>query len=181
MSAFPAFKFSAVGLAPCRDIGADVKFSACRGFSTSRNTGQARALLPSAHRRRLEPGRAGSCSAQREATVALEARGSERASLSYRRRARPPGIFMPGTRRLKDNDGQPCWPLGSPGIIQRWREREVVSVPQGVASFAPPRTTPNPSVNRRANGRPPGPRGAVVYPAPRGPGVLPLSPGYLKR
>ena len=35
---------------------------------------------------------------------------------------------------------------------------------------------PNPSLKRSANGRPPGPRGAVVYPAPRGPGALPLSP-----
>jgi hypothetical protein len=35
---------------------------------------------------------------------------------------------------------------------------------------------PNPSLKRSANGRPPGPRGAVAYPAPRGPGVLPSSP-----
>ena len=36
--------------------------------------------------------------------------------------------------------------------------------------------TPNPSFKRSATGKPPGPRSAVVYPAPRGPGVLPLSP-----
>ncbi len=35
---------------------------------------------------------------------------------------------------------------------------------------------PNPSLKRSANGRPPGPCGAVGYPAPHGPGVLPLSP-----
>ena len=35
---------------------------------------------------------------------------------------------------------------------------------------------PNPSFKRSVNGRPPGPRGTVVYPAPRGPGVLPSSP-----
>ena len=35
---------------------------------------------------------------------------------------------------------------------------------------------PNPSFKRSANGRPPGPRGTVVYPTPRGPGVLPSSP-----
>ena len=35
---------------------------------------------------------------------------------------------------------------------------------------------PNPSFKRSATGKPPGPRSAVVYPAPRGPGVLPLSP-----
>ena len=35
---------------------------------------------------------------------------------------------------------------------------------------------PNTSLKRSANGRPPGPRGAVVYSAPRGPGVLPPSP-----
>lgn len=35
---------------------------------------------------------------------------------------------------------------------------------------------PNPSLKRRAIGRPPGPRGRTVYHRPRGPGVLPLSP-----
>ena len=35
---------------------------------------------------------------------------------------------------------------------------------------------PNPSLKRSANGRPPGPRGAVNYSAPRGPGVLPSAP-----
>ena len=40
----------------------------------------------------------------------------------------------------------------------------------------PARATPNPSFKRSPNGRPPGPRGAVVYPAPRGPGVLPSVP-----
>ena len=38
------------------------------------------------------------------------------------------------------------------------------------------KATPNTSLKRSANGRPPGPRGAVAYPAPRGPGVLPPSP-----
>jgi hypothetical protein len=37
------------------------------------------------------------------------------------------------------------------------------------------RVLPNPSLKRTANGGPPGPRGAVVYPAPRGPGVPPSS------
>ena len=36
--------------------------------------------------------------------------------------------------------------------------------------------TPNPSFKRRATGKPPGPRAAVVYPASCGPGVSPLSP-----
>ena len=40
---------------------------------------------------------------------------------------------------------------------------------------------PNPSVKRSAIGRPPSPRSAVVYPALRGLGVLPLSPAYLER
>jgi hypothetical protein len=35
---------------------------------------------------------------------------------------------------------------------------------------------PNPSLKRSANGRPPGPRDAFSYHAPRGPGVLPLAP-----
>ena len=43
------------------------------------------------------------------------------------------------------------------------------------------RAGPNPSLKRSANGRPPGPRGAVGYSAPHGPGVLPLSPAYLER
>ncbi len=41
--------------------------------------------------------------------------------------------------------------------------------------------TPNHSLKRSANGRPPGPRAAFVYHAPLGPGVLPSSPAYLKR
>ena len=48
-----------------------------------------------------------------------------------------------------------------------------------VALHGPSR--PNPSVNARPNGRPPGPRGALVYPAPRGPGALPSVPRYLER
>ena len=36
---------------------------------------------------------------------------------------------------------------------------------------------PNRSFNRSANGWPPGPRGASVHHAPRGPGVHPPSPG----
>ena len=40
---------------------------------------------------------------------------------------------------------------------------------------------PNPSLKRSANGGPPGPRGRVVYHRPRGPGVPPSSPAYLKR
>ena len=39
----------------------------------------------------------------------------------------------------------------------------------------------NPSVNRRANGIAPGPRGGVGYHPPHGPGAIPSSPGYLKR
>ena len=40
---------------------------------------------------------------------------------------------------------------------------------------------PNPSVKRRANGKSPGPRAAVVYPASRGPGASPPAPAYLER
>ena len=52
---------------------------------------------------------------------------------------------------------------------------------EGCRTFGGERVWPNPSVKRSANGRPPGPRAAVVYPASRGPGVLPLSPAYLER
>lgn len=34
----------------------------------------------------------------------------------------------------------------------------------------------NPSLKRSANDKPPGPRGALGYPAPHGPGGLPSSP-----
>ena len=46
----------------------------------------------------------------------------------------------------------------------------------GIAGRRQRKVRPNTSLKRSANGRPPGPRGAVVYPAPRGPGVLPPSP-----
>ena len=53
--------------------------------------------------------------------------------------------------------------------------------PEGCRTFGGEKVGPNPSVKRSAIGRPPGPRAAVVYPASRGPGVLPLSPAYLQR
>ncbi len=40
---------------------------------------------------------------------------------------------------------------------------------------------PNPSVNRSANGRPPGPVCGPLHSPQPGPGVLPSSPGYLQR
>jgi len=40
---------------------------------------------------------------------------------------------------------------------------------------------PNPSVNARPSGGPPGPRCRVVHHRPRGPGVPPLVPRYLER
>jgi hypothetical protein len=43
----------------------------------------------------------------------------------------------------------------------------------GIACGRQRKVRPNPSLKRSANGRPPGPRGAMAYPAPRGPGVLP--------
>jgi hypothetical protein len=46
----------------------------------------------------------------------------------------------------------------------------------GIAGGFRCKVRPNTSLKRSANGRPPGPRGAVAYPAPRGPGVLPSSP-----
>ena len=54
--------------------------------------------------------------------------------------------------------------------------RRVMPLAQGTSALRP-----NPSVNARPNGRPPGPRCALVYPAPRGPGVLPSGPRYLER
>jgi hypothetical protein len=52
----------------------------------------------------------------------------------------------------------------------------------GCSTCPAPPLLPNPSVNRRANGRPPSPGWwySVHFHQP-GPGVLPLSPGYLER
>ena len=44
-----------------------------------------------------------------------------------------------------------------------------------------PRATPNPSVEARPNGGPPGPPSGVVYHPPVGPGVPPLGPPHLER
>ena len=175
MSALAAFKSAAVGIDLGRGIGAAIKFSACRRSVPSRNTRQAGALGPSAHGRRLAPWHSGSQRAERVANVALQARGSHRVSSSYRRRASQSGSFTPVTRRLNDNDRRQCSLLGSHGNFQRGRE--AVSVIQGLAYFAPPRTTPNPSLKRSANGRPPGPGlwHTVHFHSP-GPGVLPSSP-----
>jgi hypothetical protein len=41
--------------------------------------------------------------------------------------------------------------------------------------------TPNPSLERTANGMAPWPRGAVVHVAPRGQGAIPSSAAQLKR
>jgi hypothetical protein len=57
-----------------------------------------------------------------------------------------------------------------------------VAVAAHVSVHRSPPLRPNPSVNRRANGRPPGPgRWYAVHFHRPGPGVLPSSPGYLKR
>jgi hypothetical protein len=47
---------------------------------------------------------------------------------------------------------------------------------QGGRAWQHSSVRPNTSFKRSANGRPPGPRGAFGHHAPRGPGVLPLSP-----
>ena len=71
MSALAAFKSAAVGIDLGHGIGAAIKFGACRRFVPSRNTRQAGAFGPSAHRRRLAPWHSGSQSAERVANVAL--------------------------------------------------------------------------------------------------------------
>lgn len=40
---------------------------------------------------------------------------------------------------------------------------------------------PNPSIEARANGLVPGPRGTQVHHVPRGPGANPSSPPHVKR
>jgi hypothetical protein len=59
--------------------------------------------------------------------------------------------------------------------------KRVARSPYSVCRASHGTSRPNPSVNARPNGRPPGPRGALVYSAPRGPGVLPSAPRYLER
>ena len=56
------------------------------------------------------------------------------------------------------------------------RGRQQCRAQEGAVQQRASGVTPNPSFKRSATGKPPGPRSAVVYPAPRGPGVLPLSP-----
>jgi hypothetical protein len=71
-----------------------------------------------------------------------------------------------GTPSTAENDRESTGPSF---VGKSWRAN-------GRPSDKPCQAGPNPSLKRSANGRPPGPRGALVYPAPRGPGVLPLSP-----
>jgi hypothetical protein len=89
------------------------------------------------------------------------------------RRAGYRGDYEPTSRRLN--------------CILRWPLKLLAIAEQGLGYFAvgtaaasgkPLSVLPNPSVNRSANGRPPGPglRYAVHSPSP-GQGVLPLSPG----
>ena len=86
----------------------------------------------------------------------------------------------------------PCSGAGAPPgsiamHISTLRAASISAVP-GSSGRAPCTTVrskmplrPNPSVKRSDNGGPPGPQGAVVYLAPRGPSVPPLSPAYLER
>jgi hypothetical protein len=73
-----------------------------------------------------------------------------------------------------------------------WRPLELLAIAEqclgyfavgtATASGKPLSVLPNPSVNRSANGKPPGPRySAGLHFLQRGPGALPLSPGYLER
>ena len=117
MLAIPTLKSTVAVLGRARGIGAAAGIRSHRGFIVSQNTRPVSALLPSDRRRTNEPAHAASCSAERVAAVAFEAGGSERVSLLYRRRASSRGSITSVTRRLKDNDGQPCWRLGLHGIF----------------------------------------------------------------
>ena len=84
-----------------------------------------------------------------------------------RAKARPCGVAR--ARSLKS--AQHCF-----GLVPK------VSVARtAIEAVGPPARWPNPSVKRSANGGPPSPRGALVYPAPRGLGVPPSAPAYLER
>ena len=65
-------------------------------------------------------------------------------------------------------------PIKGPGGKQVLVEDPVWQPNRTVRTKA--RVRSNPSLKRSANGRPPGPRGGLGYPPPRGPGVLPSSP-----
>jgi hypothetical protein len=92
-------------------------------------------------------------------------------------------IRLPTAGRLKDSEvvnliyaaaehGKTKLPAGGASRLVI----KSVSAKQSKGHGSVPRVRPNPSLKRSANGRPPGPRGASVYHAPHGPGVLPLSP-----
>jgi hypothetical protein len=66
-----------------------------------------------------------------------------------------------------------CLPTSARWAVARRGEHRAAT---GIAGGFRCKVRPNTSLKRSANGRPPGPRGAVAYPAPRGPGVLPSSP-----
>ncbi len=65
---------------------------------------------------------------------------------------------------------------GCPGtLLRRSCKRPKLS------AFGPQPSRPNPSVNRTRYGKAARPRGAMVYPAPRGRAALPQRSGYLER
>ena len=112
--------------------------------------------------------------------MACKAEDIEKASLLYRRRVSSRGAFTPVTRRLKDNDHQQCQRLTPRGVLNH--EQQAAEVLQRGQGAAAARTTPNPSLEARPNGRPPRPgrRYAVHFRQP-GLGVLPSVPPQLER
>ena len=101
MPVLAAFKSASAGRARRHGIGATSGNSANGTQASSPSKRQA--SLPESHGRRprSKAWSSNPCSAERDASVALKAQGSERASLLYRRRASSCGSFKPATRRLK--------------------------------------------------------------------------------
>ena len=110
-----------------------------------------------------------------------------RASAALGRLENGPSAWAPSSRLATSGATSPRWAkhrragtrfLCSPGCRAakqgQWFACRSMSNATGTALGG--QAGPNPSLKRSANGGPPGPRGAVVYLAPRGPGVPPLAP-----
>jgi len=71
--------------------------------------------------------------------------------------------------------------FGHNPAAQTCTTRSGTESPASICSSGSARVTPNPSLERTANGVAPWPRGAVVHVAPRGQGATPSSAAQLKR
>jgi len=105
MPVLPAFKPASAGLTNRHGIGPTGKAGAVRTRAASTSKRQTSAPKPHGRQCGLKLWPSNHCSAQRDASVVFEARGSEVASSLYRHRVGGCGSFILSTRRLKHKDG----------------------------------------------------------------------------